>query len=331
MWRTCGICLFFAQLIFGGSILEVTNTGDTPGTLSGLVAYGAGGAGQSKKFLEPFNVIDDVTVRPHGSEIFNAGFDVRMYFFSETVGGQEYESIITGAQQLGPTRMTRANTAAPNSAPSPFALERPYSPGNPSLPTGPFGVSSGKTPLLPGWTFGFAAFVGSADLRGSVNGPISVSPSPFNVTVQAAPPPGTSIKFDNPNRFTTPGGTVRFSGAIQNTTQSTVFVKSDTITKPPQFSANDRLASSLPIMLAAAQSFSGSLFDVIIPPGTPEGVYAGSLDLFGGPHSESADLLASAPFTVTVVPEPGTWVLLAAGVILIPVLRRRRLSSSMND
>jgi hypothetical protein len=68
-----------------------------------------------------------------------------------------------------------------------------------------------------------------------------------------------------------------------------------------------------PLDLAPGDSFTGDLFEVIVPPGTLDGTYAGTFSILGGADGGASNVLGTVSFAATV-PEPSSIVLLLSGV-----------------
>lgn len=84
-----------------------------------------------------------------------------------------------------------------------------------------------------------------------------------------------------------------------------------------------------PLSLAPGESFTGSLFAVIVPAGTVAGPYSGLVSLIGGATDGSQDVLATQSFAITAtptaaVPEPASWAVLTLGIGAVGYAMRRR-------
>jgi hypothetical protein len=115
------------------------------------------------------------------------------------------------------------------------------------------------------------------------------------------------------------GQTVTFSASVANTTAATVFLDADALNVAAPLLADDtRFFLNFPLALAG---FSATpvlpTFDILIPSGTPFGLYPGHFDILQGTAS-----VGSADFAVTVVPEPATLSLLTAGALGLGLMFR---------
>ena len=88
--------------------------------------------------------------------------------------------------------------------------------------------------------------------------------------------------------------------------------------------------NNTPFFLAAGQSYSGLLFDLLIPANSTIASYAGSVTLLYGGAGVSANTSATASFSTAVTPEPSTWLLLGTGVFGMGLLLRRRNTLALN-
>ncbi len=133
-----------------------------------------------------------------------------------------------------------------------------------------------------------------------------------------------SFAFDSSLLYAQPGDMVGFSGIITNTGGTTVFLNGDSLTFPIGL-IDDSPFFALPASLAPLASASGPLFNITIPSGAALGTYVGTFNLLGGDTPADFDVLASSTFAVTVVPEPSSALLIAAGIGAL-ILRRRPLA-----
>jgi len=123
--------------------------------------------------------------------------------------------------------------------------------------------------------------------------------------------------------YTEPGIPVTFSGTLTNTGATNVYINGDTVTSALPFDDTPFLLGA-PIFLAPAGLFTGPLFTIFVPPGTPLGLYTGTFSVLGGDSPGATDPLATAGFGVQVVPEPATWMSGFAMAALLLTRRRRK-------
>jgi len=145
------------------------------------------------------------------------------------------------------------------------------------------------------------------------------------------------VTLDQPT-LTVPVGTteVTFTGTISNpSTTDTVYLNGDNSTTSSTLLAVDDTPFStfiIPVSLGPGEN-SGDieLFNVLLDPSTPAGIYTGVYTLSGGPDggagTDFSDLV-DIPFTIDVesavpAPEPGSYLMLGLGLLAIGLLRRR--------
>jgi hypothetical protein len=148
----------------------------------------------------------------------------------------------------------------------------------------------------------------------------------------AAAAHGATVRFSftPPLLYAQPGQTVSFSGALTNTGTTEAFLNGDSFTFP--LPVNDVFLFVAPPSLLPAQSYNGPILEVRVSGAIVQGLYAGTFNILGGDSPAEFNLLASAPFSVQVVPEPSTRVGAAGAFIAgIFVALRKRQSRTRRD
>jgi hypothetical protein len=127
--------------------------------------------------------------------------------------------------------------------------------------------------------------------------------------------------------------TVEFDASVVNpSTTDTIYLNGDDLaTSSPLVSIDDSPYGAWPLSLAPGDSFGpAALFFVDLPADLAPGEYTGTFSITGGADGGTFDDLADANFTIdvtgssVVTPEPGTWLLLCAGLLALFGLRRSR-------
>jgi hypothetical protein len=122
------------------------------------------------------------------------------------------------------------------------------------------------------------------------------------------------------------GGTVTFFGTLTNTGSARAYLTGDSWTFPLPVD-DTAFFTTVPSELAAGESTSGALFDVMVPEGTALGLYTGTFEILGGDSPGAQMVLASESFGVQVVPEPSSFLLVASAAGLV-FLRRPTADST---
>lgn len=134
----------------------------------------------------------------------------------------------------------------------------------------------------------------------------------------------------SPSQTVTPGTTLSLEGELSNSGRTDVFL-TGYVTSPidPNLTLDDSpFFTDVPSVLPEGSTWSGGLFILNISSFAPAGTYSGTITLIGGVDADGQDVVASAPFTVTVssdspiVPEPSsTEALLIMSVLgIIPLV-----------
>jgi len=148
-----------------------------------------------------------------------------------------------------------------------------------------------------------------------------------------------NVTLSPANQNGLPGQPLTFSGTLENTTNGTVFINSNSFTF--DITAVGSLDDSLFLANApfSLNAFEASkpfdFFTVNIPALQAPGLYSGVFTIQGGADDLAADVLGTASFQVQVnappppppgpseVPEPATVILMGGGLALL-LWRRRR-------
>jgi hypothetical protein len=130
-----------------------------------------------------------------------------------------------------------------------------------------------------------------------------------------------TITFDQPDQVGAQGSTLQFFGTIVNNTGSLIFLNGDDLNLSGlSLTPIDLFFSNVPLTLDAnASSGDIELFDVTVnnPLLDPTGTYKGAYDLTGGAADDAQDVLDTEAFSVTTVPEPGSFALMLAATLLL--------------
>jgi hypothetical protein len=131
-----------------------------------------------------------------------------------------------------------------------------------------------------------------------------------------------SIQLAAPFQQTGVGQTLIFDATLTNTSGATVYLNSDSASLAgPLFLDDGPFFTNFPLSLDPGDSFTGELFDVVVPTGPSSlGLYAGTFSIIGGDPSDFTDVIASADFNVFVTPEPASIVLLSSGIAALLVV-----------
>jgi hypothetical protein len=128
------------------------------------------------------------------------------------------------------------------------------------------------------------------------------------------------------------GSSLSFDATVvaPSTNSADVFLNEDSFNvDAPLTLDDDGFFLGFPLSLSPGDSFTGLLFTVFLPTSTSNAIYNGSFSILGGPDGSSANVLADVQFEVSTVPEPGTILMLGAGLPgLAAMIRRKRGTTS---
>jgi hypothetical protein len=111
-----------------------------------------------------------------------------------------------------------------------------------------------------------------------------------------------------------PGNVFAFNATVTNTTGSIVYLNADAFSVASPLTLDDTPFFLTPASLGPGNSFTGLLFNVNVPSGTPQGVYTGSFEILGSANpSDTTTVAGSAVFNVATTPEPSSVILLLIG------------------
>jgi hypothetical protein len=126
------------------------------------------------------------------------------------------------------------------------------------------------------------------------------------------------------------GATLTFDATLTNLSSSTIFFNGDSSTTASAFLtvSDNPFLNNAPLSLAAgASSGPFAMFAVTLAPGIAAGIYnLNDFTILGGLTNVDFNPVGSANFTVDVlpVPEPGTLVLVASGLLGLTIKHRIR-------
>ena len=179
----CLIAFRAAPPAQAGSIVRVWNDSDTARTLSDLIVYGDND--QKKTILALNNAADDIVVGDHQVRTFDAGFEVKKYFVSESEGGTEWESHHFNVTTQEPRRVGFFSAVDTG---SPLVPSVDYALGAASPAAGTIvNFTNGLSAQLPGWFMGTGADVDSGQVTGAFTGQGRVTNTAWETSVIPEP------------------------------------------------------------------------------------------------------------------------------------------------
>ena len=108
------------------------------------------------------------------------------------------------------------------------------------------------------------------------------------------------------------GGSRTYSATVSASSANTgaIFLNGDSFNVTAPIKLDDTgFFTNFPITLAPGASFTGDLFTLTAPAGSPFGTFLGTFSLLGGSNAGSTSVLGTANFSVATTPEPSSVVL----------------------
>lgn len=135
-----------------------------------------------------------------------------------------------------------------------------------------------------------------------------------------------NLVLSNPVQTAIPGSTLTFgaNASAPFSNSGTIFLNGDNFNVALNGATiDDSDFLNFPLSLDPGVGFAGTLFTVALPTTVAPGTYTGFFSILGGSDLGSQDTIATVNFEIdapAAVPEPPTWLLLAAGLTLLAAL-----------
>jgi PEP-CTERM motif len=144
-------------------------------------------------------------------------------------------------------------------------------------------------------------------------------PGTDSLTLTLASPPQFGVQGEMLSFFATVSAPLGNSGPL--------FLNGDAFTVGAPLSLDDSpFLLNFPLEMQPGDNYSGLLFTILIPPGTPAGVYDGFFQILGGSDGSGQDPISNVAEFQFDVPEPDSLLLLlGSGAIALIGLARRKL------
>jgi hypothetical protein len=151
----------------------------------------------------------------------------------------------------------------------------------------------------------------------------------FGLSAALAHADSVQLTLTDPNQYVADtGGTLEFSATVSAplTNAADVYLNADNYTFPMAGVTPDDspFYNNFPFFLAPGQSYTGELFDITVPAGTALGVTPGTFTILGGSDDNALSNLSTADFSVTVTPEPSTFLLFGSGLFGVALFAWRK-------
>lgn len=136
-----------------------------------------------------------------------------------------------------------------------------------------------------------------------------------------------TLTINNSPQNSVAGQTVDYFATVSapSTNAAPVFLNGDDFNDTLPFTIDDSsFYNTFPLSLTPGQSYTGLLFDIVLPSRAAVGTYTGSFILLGGPDGNTYNTLSTAGFTLNVTPEPSSILLLGCGLFAVAGVAWRR-------